>query len=583
MRRALVVALASCSFRTNSASTDAADTASLIDDTAADFIADATLVDGVIDPSGAIVPEAFVVGGFHARSYLGNLVKNQASWTGLETAAAAAGLRGEAYAQLPADWTTSHPRGLSLNTDDNFTVLYDGELAVPAGDHTVSVDVDDNALVQIGTLVATAQVSVATLAIHFDTAGWIPVRMAVGETGGNARLVVKLDGNAITPAQTRAPVSDAHGLLTWIYYSTSPTAYAVAGPVVTMPSVDWGMGAPPFDLTGPTNAYTARMLGEVHVDQDGTYLVATATTSTDDSSALYLDRHLVSRMSSIPYGHPSSAMVPLTAGWHSLAIELVGSQKNISGAADAHDVALTTTLPAGTLRPAAREGYLGVATSASVKLNDTTTNGGVTDVPLGTPTPAPAVGATIESASVAYTLHDAEPSDYTTVILDEAGTPMPMPATGMSVSALGDETSAGKPVPTAATPWRFTFTDTVPGNATGKTDQSVLAYADYTYHGGPQRPFAQQVTYISSARELTDITAFGMLQLTVALDGATAIVSIRTAATADTLATAAWIDVPDGTVPTAAPLPFVQYRIVLMSDGWSYPSVDKIELDYVRS
>jgi hypothetical protein len=93
-------------------------------------------------------------------------------------------------------------------------------------------------------------------------------------------------------------------------------------------------------------------------------------------------------------------------------------------------------------------------------------------------------------------------------------------------------------------------------------------------------PFAQQATYVSTPRELTGITAFGALTATGELDGVT--LSVRTAATAEDLATATWVDVDSGAVPSAAALPFVQYRIAFATDGWEDPHVDKIELDYTR-
>jgi hypothetical protein len=166
------------------------------------------------------------------------------------------------------------------------------------------------------------------------------------------------------------------------------------------------------------------------------------------------------------------------------------------------------------------------------------------------------------------------------VTLDMAGTPLSVPATSAFVYVMGDETAAGMPVPQTAGAWTCTFTDTVPGNASGFADPSAAPFAVYTYHGGSQMPFAQQATYVSTPRELTGITAFGALTATGELDGVT--LSVRTAATAEDLATATWVDVDSGAVPSAAALPFVQYRIAFATDGWEDPHVDKIELDYTR-
>jgi len=588
MRSAVILALvAGCSFHFNGngGGSDADGTASLIDDTAADFAAQQMLDDAVIDPRGALEPAAFVLGGFHARGYLGNVVAGAASWADIETAATTAGITAESYQQLPIDWGGSHPRDLALDTDDNFSVLYDGELLLPAGDHMVSIEVDDNAALQLDQQFLTASNSTAALTIHEDAPAWVPLQAAIAENTGSAKLVVRVDGTAITADQIRARVNQAHGLLTMIYYLNTSTTAAVAGPIIAAPNVNWAMAAPPFDLSGPSSSYTARFMGQLRIDADGTYTFASSTGSVDDSSAIYIDRHIVTRTSPFPDSHPATSSIALTAGWHSIVVDLGGSQNNAANQSDPHDVTLATTMngapiTADMLRPAADSGYLAQAFSAFVPLNDTAINGGVTtiDVPAGTPT-APA-GATIDSAMLGYYYYHAANTDYT-VVADLAGTPLSLPSTGMLVLTDGDETATGTAVP-ADNAWSFTFTDSVAGDSTGYVDPYAFVFADYTFHGGPQMPFAKQWMYVSTARPLPGITAFGSLRVTGDLAGATATIAVRTATTAQDLATAGWVDVDNGTIPTAAPLPYLQYRIVLAGDGWQYPVVDKVELDYTR-
>jgi hypothetical protein len=593
---AVFVLAAGCSFHTTELSGDGSNssTGSLIDDTAADFMQVQALDGAAIDPGGFIEPAAFVLGGFHARAYDDKHVSAATtSWMDIETELAGATPRGSAYALLPAAWASGRPRNLALSSDDNWTVIYEGELKVPAGDHTISLDADDAGAMEIDQgsgfsgFIVDASGGPVTLDVHADADSWMPFHAAVGDSGGSAQLLLKLDGAAITADQVRARVSEAHGLLTWVYTDTS-----LLGPVVVdAPSVDWGMTTPPFDFGTATavTQYTARMLGQIRIDQDGMYTFATTTTSTDDSTAVYIDRHLVSRTSPFADSHPATGTVELAAGWHDIAIELQGTQKNILGQADPHAVTLATTIAAGDaapvpitaamLRPAATSGYLATSVGGG-PLNDTLVAGGVTTHTLPAPSPAAPTGAVIESAEIGYILFHATYTDYTTVTLDEAGTSVPVPATNAVVIADGDESATGMPVPSTAGAWSYTFTDTVTGNASGYLDPGALVFALYTYHGGPQMPFAEQATYVSSPRELTGITALGPLTVTGDLDGAT--ISVRTAATAEDLATATWIDVASGAVPEVAALPFVQYRIVLATDGWQDPHVDKVELDYTR-
>src|SRR5574338_327861 len=155
--RWLFVLACGCSFEHGAAVDDGfpGDRLTLVDDTAADF-ASADVIDGAtIDPRGAVEPIAYALNGFKARAYDGKLVSGEtASWSEIEQAAAAATLRGAAYQQLPPDagWAGEHPTGLGLTgTSDNFTVIYEGEVHVTAGDHTIDIDADDAGALQIDT------------------------------------------------------------------------------------------------------------------------------------------------------------------------------------------------------------------------------------------------------------------------------------------------------------------------------------------------------------------------------------------------------------------------------------------------
>jgi PA14 domain len=349
------------------------------------------------------------------------------------------------------------------------------------------------------------------------------------------------------------------------------------------------MTAPPFDLGPVPTQYTARFMGQLRIDQDGMYTLAATTGSTDDTTELFIDGHLVAQANGFAPTFPSAATLPLTAGWHGIVVELDGSQEGPLGNADPHVVTLATTISdvsgaavpiaADHLRPAAMSGYFSLAFSRNTALADTNTNGGVTDVVVPTTVPTQPPGSVIDSALYGYFFQRATPSDYT-IALDMFGTvttiaPMPFQLT------YGDETEAGKPVPTTSGAWTYTFTDTVSGSA--QSGPSAFGVVVLTSHGGPQMPFAPMWTYTSGPRALGDgVTGWGPLTVTGALAGATLAVSIRAAATADALANAQWVDVANGAVPLLPPSPFIEYRLEVTSDGWAFPTIDKVRLDYQR-
>ncbi|MBV8758049.1 MAG: hypothetical protein JO257_12255 [Deltaproteobacteria bacterium] len=591
MRRAVLVLVSACGFHSTSAHPDGGDgsaTASIVDDTAAEFAAGSA--DGAaIDPRGTVEPAAYVLGGWRASAYDGNQVGGKTSWAALQTALAAATARGIGFEALPTDWMNGRPNGLALTSSDNFTVVYDGELLVTAGDHMISLDADDDAAIEIAGAFTRVSLATKTVTFHADADGWVPVRMAIGDNGGSAKLVVKLDGQPLTAQQARVNITTEQGLQMWVYFNFIGSAGPAFAP---SPNVNWGMTPPPFDFTGVPTGYTARFMGQLRIPHDGTYTLATTTGSTTDGSALYIDGHMVSRTNVLTDPHPASATLDLTAGWHSIVAELSGGQTNILGGSDPHNVTLATTIADGSgpampitadmLRPAVMTGAVANAFTPSTPLNDTDVNGGLTTIPVPVSTPAPPPGAVVDSAGVLYIYKDAAPSDYT-VTLDERGTPLMIPSTSNFVYLVADETGAGKPVPTNAGDWTFTFVDTVPGNSTGKSDQSVLGLVGYTMHGGPKMPFAPTWTYVSAPHQLDGVTALGPITVSGALAGAMLAVSVRTAASADALATAPWVDVANRATPAVAAQPFVQYRLVVTGDGWQYPSIDKVELAYTRS
>lgn len=593
--RWLFVLACGCSFERGTVVDDATpgDHATLVDDTAAEF-AVADLIDGAtIDPRGAIEPMAYALNGFEARAYDGKLVAGTtASWTEIEQAAAGATLRGAAYQQLPPDagWAGEHPTGLGLTgTSDNFTVIYEGEVRVAAGDHTIDLDADDAGALEIDTgggfegFIVDANPGPKQIQFHVDEDRWIGVRTAIGEGSGNARLQLHVDGAALTPDMVRARVTDERGFVASVYVPANG-ALALAGMArVDSPNVSFGTLAPPYDLT-PSTTYTVRFTGQLRIDSAGMYTLA-ATPDAKDSAAIYVDRHLVAHQAAVP-GFPTTATLQLSAGWHMIDIELGASQVNFFGQPDPRDITLAVTLGQGddtpvaldatNVRPAVASGYLALATTPEQQLADADPNGGVTELTFGDLAPSFSPG-TVESELVGFGLRNGTFTDYT-VVFDTGAGQRAIPSTAVLAAVFGDETAAGQPLPGAGA-WKLRFTDGVAGNG---SDPTGAGFAYVTLHGGPLVPFAPELTYVSAPRTLDGVKQLGELRVLGDLAGASLAISVRAAASADELEAAPWVDVENGTIPVVDAAPVIQYRLVVSGDGWSYPSIDRVELDYTR-
>jgi hypothetical protein len=103
-----------------------------------------------------------------------------------------------------------------------------------------------------------------------------------------------------------------------------------------------------------------------------------------------------------------------------------------------------------------------------------------------------------------------------------------------------------------------------------------------TWHGGSAlQPFEPTVVYTSLPHMTTGAVAMGPVHLAVHANGATAKLQVRTGADPVTIEAASFVDVEDGQVPAVTPSGYVQYRVELDGDGWQFPSVESVELDYL--
>lgn len=175
---------------------------------------------------------------------------------------------------------------------------------------------------------------------------------------------------------------------------------------------------------------------------------------------------------------------------------------------------------------------------------------------------------------------DGDPAEYT-VALDADGTLIPIPHISGSAAGLvfDDVTLQGDPTPIV--PWTMRFTDDVPG---GPTSTAVrFAFVDLITRGGPAAPFSPIVSYTSKPHATPSATRIAAVRVAGAFDDAVLAVAVRTADSEATLETAAFVDVAIGGVPEVTAGAVVQYRVTATSDGWQFPVIDAVEIDYAVS
>src|SRR5262249_12084561 len=140
----------------------------------------------------------FVWNGLRARaSRVDDFVTLTSTWAQLDSLFAPTD--GFAWGQVPTDWQGGHPRGLQLNTDENFTVVYDGDLLMPAGDSPIFLHADDCAFLEYATdgqtyapALHSNNSDVLSPMLHFDADTWVPIHAAFGEDNGQARFTLQI-------------------------------------------------------------------------------------------------------------------------------------------------------------------------------------------------------------------------------------------------------------------------------------------------------------------------------------------------------------------------------------------------------
>ncbi len=573
--RLAIILLVGCGFQGKPVGGDDDDDGgmqTIVDDTAADFGA-GVLDEAAIDPNGLVEPGAYVLGGLHATGYNLKLFDTtNTTYDSIAPALAAGTVLGTGYAQIPDDWGMARPFGLGLPANsDGFTIAYDGELHLTAGTHAIGFVADDAGIVELD--LGSGFQPLAEIPPSVPRDGWYPIRAAIAEGTGNAKLVIQVDGAKLAAGALRAPVNAARGMLVSAYSNTM-TGPMLRQSAIAVPIVDhdFASAAPPYDVAMlVADTYFLRFAGQIYIAAAGSHAFAAATPGSYDTATVWVDRHAIART-----GMPGT--VALDPGWHGFAVDFTSGQAN-----NPHDASLAVTLdgqPIATtaLRPAATTGTWLQLFSTKIMLNDQNQMGGATALPLPIPPALPpsplGVPQTIDAMDFGWFEGGGTATDYTaTAVLGTTpafALPMLALLNGFYGSfILGDEHLRDQPL---VGPWTIQVMD----GSQGGGQATASAYAAVTLHGGPAMPFAPHWVYTSAQHPTPGASALGAITVTSSDDGATIALEVRT-----TPDDSAWVTVANGATPMTEAGDFIQYRITVDGDGWQFPTIDKVAIDFV--
>ncbi len=588
MRGAIVAVVAcGCSFGGSAAPIpDAPAYLEVVDDTAADF--SGQLSGGVVAARGALEPDTFVMGGLHALGFRQpNNVEAITKTTSLDSLPPLGTSTGEVYGFLPSQlWPGSgptFPKGLGINQGDFFALVLDGEIFLTQGATMLQLKADDAAVFEIdagdptvfGTDVGSGLV---TATVTAPTDGWYPIRGAMGEGQGDASLqLATLDDVTSVPidgARLRARTTAAPGLVMQVFglpeLELGPNLGYDPGPL------DHPMLAPGPSDYGFMSSFSIRYEGQFLVDQPASYFVnVDIGPDRDDGYRLFVDGKLYA-LHWLGMPDLAPAVIELAAGWHALVIDYGdnGGNASIQLALATADHVLLGPVAADHLRPVVTEGTVCALGTSSVAVLGA---GATINYPISALAPT---GAVTDFVDVIYTLSNGRAHFAAT--LTAGGTSDPV-----VIHTAANETDTGSQydydpdhtafhgVP-ASGPWQLAIGDSLVNENPTFTGELVISH-----HGGVLAPFSPALDYVSMPREL-DATLLGPIHALGDLAGATLVLQVRTSDDPIAIAQEPWIDVDNGAIPTAAARRYFQYHVAISDDGWSFPVIEEVTIDFTH-
>ncbi|MCE9579955.1 MAG: proprotein convertase P-domain-containing protein [Deltaproteobacteria bacterium] len=565
-------------------------------DTAADFAATGYAADSAaIAARGAIEPFAYYTGGVLA-SASASPVTDGATATWADVAGFAPTATRAIARSTDTSWGTQTPPGFGLPAANDWTLRFEGEVWLDAGDWTFALLVDDHGFVELadasGTFARVASANhpdEATGPFHAAAAGWYPIRWVASDATGNASMRLRFSG----PGVAQPIAIPRHRLRVRADQLAGLALYAFDGALFD------GDRAITLDTTAPADANWADAapldLGIASVDDfsmrwSGQWWVATAGTYTlrydsDDGQRLWIDGAPVLDAWDWSFHDDVTAPLALAAGWHELVVdasESGGAARAILTVESGPDL-VGLPLPVDRLRAVegrgerhehgARHTDLAIPDAPSASVD------GVADASISFNLPADVVTHGVE---VGFTYDHEWQGDLRIELIAPSGKEAVLrDYTGNTGGTFREHYVRadldGEPVGGA---WIVRFTDNDPSGVGTIRDVELTVHTQ----GAGAPPIAPVASYVSPLHDLGGAAAITAVRWDAAQPTGTSVaVSVRTGATPEACAAAAWsapLADPAGTIPTVPVGQFVQYRVDLASDGDQTPALESIDLDY---
>jgi hypothetical protein len=549
-----------------------------------------TVSGGVVAARDVLEPDVFVPGGLHALGYTSSAgLSGSSSADGGSALGSAAG---ESYGFVPVGvWndggnTLASPLGVGLaGQKTGWAVALDGEIFLGSGATTLSAFGDDVAIVEIDADMPLRLVgsggNAASGVASAGSAGWFPIHALVFNNAGSGSLELALgSGSNAQPFDAlllRARTTTATGMHADVAFEPELETLSFLPATALVPSID-GSAEPGDWSTAIPNKFSVRYSGQLLVDDGGDHAVGVAVGSADHYR-LFVDNSLVAAAwltepGAPPVGTAGSATLSLAPGWHAVVLDYG------DGGAGGGTIALDldgSAVDGGHLRPTHPQGIVGGISAGGEQTPCTFTT--ATAASCAVSFFELSAGAVFDYLDVAYQLGGGgkRPNVAAAIVAGSASVPLSFAGAapdeqeygaGPAFDYLPSQTEVAELGGSAT--WSLTMRDALENG-------NLWALATATIHGGDGAPFSASFAYTSQPYMLPTGEFITGARVEGELVGATVVVEIATAADLTSLGTAAFQPVGSAQIPVDE---LVAFRVVVTTDGWTFPFVSRVEIDY---
>jgi subtilisin-like proprotein convertase family protein len=578
-----------------------------------------TLVDMTVDAArNALTPNAYTYGALVAHGLQGMSLwsRGDTAWSKLAgVTPSGAGL-----------WTGEHVSTLSnlsylgISNNGLMTIWFEGEVWLDAGStETFLINGDDFTFVEIAQPGSTSYTLLTdqntTVSVPAPVSGWYPIHLGNGNSSGSSDLQFLHRDSASTPDpvpwtrdRLRARTSELSGVLRTVYgHQILGGGQAVSGsppPIGHFEQnsllVDTTFSSAPQGADSDNNDWSARYVGQVHIDQMGTY---TLTIHSDDGNRgrLGSSRDQMIWMRDFGVGQNdvvTTVLATLVPGWNDLGIDYnqVNGGRDLRVQLQGPDFPTAIEVPRDRLRSVeAADDRIALGMDDSVH---TVQDGGGAGNP-GTATLTVAAFAsaqlgteTVSSIDVTYQINSVHweqlkvdlqaPGGAPVLIRDHVGPPGNLQGRVIAAQTLTAADLGALFGAAANGDWKLHVYDDVGGGG-----NSALESVRLTLHttGGPDK-VAKAASWTSRVIDTTTpVTAISGITWTERIPtGASVQVQFRACQQVDCSDSPAWSNpLTSGAPFTIAPARYLQLRVEMTSDGNHEPELQSLAIRFQRA